>query len=173
MLITFAGRSCVPPALSSPCSACVRKKGDLTLMSITLSQPASGNPSKGSPQAAPALLTRMSRRSSRASSSLASARQPSKVDGKADDLAGVARLEIGDGFFDLLRLARRDIDTRGARGEIALDDHLADAARSAGDECDAAVEAEHVLEVHGVILSKPLPFRGGGGGAGGPPPPAA
>ena len=72
------------------------------------------------------------------------------IDGKADDLARIARFEIGDGFLDLRALARRDVDARGARGEIALDDHLADPARAAGDERDAAVEAEHVLEVHGL-----------------------
>ena len=65
------------------------------------------------------------------------------------------------------------------RGEIALDDHLADAARAAGDERDAAVEAEHLLEVHKLGSLKPLPFRGGiGVGAhslaqGRWPPPAA
>src|SRR5690606_35809273 len=71
-----------------------------------------------------------------------------KIDGQADDLARIARLEIGDGFLDLRTLARRDIDACRAGGEIALDDHLADSARAAGDERDAAVEAEHVIEVH-------------------------
>ena len=41
-------------------SACVKKNGVFMFRSTTLSQPASGNSSKGAPQAAPALLTRMS-----------------------------------------------------------------------------------------------------------------
>src|SRR3546814_10228845 len=67
------------------------------------------------------------------------------------DLARVARFEIGDGFLNLRALARRDVNARGARGEIALDDHLADPARATGDERDAAVEAEHLLKVHNAI----------------------
>ena len=66
MEMTFAGRSGRALALSAGYSACVRKKGALTLMLNTLSQPASGNVSKSEPQAAPALLTRMSRAGSRA-----------------------------------------------------------------------------------------------------------
>src|SRR3546814_10306223 len=64
------------------------------------------------------------------------------------DLARVARFEIGDGFLNLRALARRDVDARGACGEIALDDHLADPARATGDERAAAVESEHFLNVH-------------------------
>ena len=73
MLITFAGRSWLPAAFSAPCSAWVRKKGDLRFRSITLSQPLSGNSSKSAPQAAPALLTRMSSFGSRARKPSASA----------------------------------------------------------------------------------------------------
>src|SRR3546814_12128024 len=54
-------------------------------------------------------------------------------------------------FLNLRALARRDVDARGACGEIALDDHLADPARATGDERDAAVEAEHLLKVHNAI----------------------
>src|SRR5215218_5803484 len=60
MLMTLAGRSCEAAARSGFASALVRKNSDLTLRSITLSQPLSGNSSKSAPQAAPALLTRMS-----------------------------------------------------------------------------------------------------------------
>ncbi len=49
----------------------VRKKTDFTLMSITLSQPVSGNASKGAPQEAPALLKRMSTFGVRASTAAA------------------------------------------------------------------------------------------------------
>ena len=59
-MITLDGCSKVAAAFRAPWSAWVRKKGDLTFRSITLSQPLSGNSSKGAPQAAPALLTRMS-----------------------------------------------------------------------------------------------------------------
>src|SRR3546814_433723 len=64
---------------------------------------------------------------------------------------------IGDRFLDLRDLARRDIDARAAGGEIALDDHLADPARAAGDERDAAIEAEHLLKIHKIILCSVLP----------------
>src|SRR3546814_5646040 len=83
----------------------------------------------------------------------------------ADHLARIARLEIGDGSLDLRRLARRAIDARAAGGEIALDDHLADAARAAGNVGVAAVEAEHVVEVHKILLSTPSPSGVGWGGA--------
>ena len=59
MWITLA-RWSVAAARSIGASACVRKKGAFRLRSTTLSQPLSGNSSKGAPQAAPALLTRMS-----------------------------------------------------------------------------------------------------------------
>ena len=65
MLITLAGRAAVAAAFSAPCSAWVRKNGDLRLRSMTLSQPDSGKLSKGAPQATPALFTRMSSAGSR------------------------------------------------------------------------------------------------------------
>ena len=46
MLITLAGCSALAAARSGACSALVRKNGVLTLRSITLSQPLSGNSSK-------------------------------------------------------------------------------------------------------------------------------
>jgi len=61
MLITLAGRSCVAEARRAGASAWVRKNGDLRFRSTTLSQPASGKLSNSASQAAPALLTRMSR----------------------------------------------------------------------------------------------------------------
>src|SRR6476469_1596592 len=60
MLITLPGRSADAPACSSACRAWVRKNGVFRLRLTTLSQPFSGKVSKSSPQAAPALLTRMS-----------------------------------------------------------------------------------------------------------------
>ena len=77
MLITLAGRSASPPRAARPCSACVRKNGVLTLRSMTLSQPFSGNSSNSAPQAAPALLTRMSSFFSRFLISAASVLAPS------------------------------------------------------------------------------------------------
>src|SRR3546814_6171129 len=47
-----------------------------------------------------------------------------EVDRQADDLARIARFEIGDSLLDLRALARRDVHARGARGEIALDAHI-------------------------------------------------
>ena len=82
MLITFAGLAAAP-LRSASCSACVRKKGDFRLRSTTLSQPFSGNVSKVSPHAAPALLTRMSRRSLRCVKAAARPRAPSTVDTSA------------------------------------------------------------------------------------------
>src|SRR5262245_35393115 len=81
MLITFAGRrSALAAARKGAASALVRKNGDLTLRFITLSQPLSGNSSKGAPQAAPALLIRMSSLPSRLMISSASALQPATVE---------------------------------------------------------------------------------------------
>ena len=80
MLITFAGRSALAAARSGLCSALVRKNSDLTFRFITLSQPLSGNSSNSAPQAAPALLTRMSSFGSRLMISAASCSQPALVD---------------------------------------------------------------------------------------------
>src|SRR5665213_1458696 len=79
-LMTLAGRSADAAARSGFANALVRKNTDLTLRSITLSQPLSGNSSNSAPQAAPALLTRMSSLGSRLMSSLASLSQPSTVE---------------------------------------------------------------------------------------------
>ena len=78
--MTFAGRSALAAARSGSASALVRKNGDFTLRSITLSQPLSGNSSNSAPQAAPALLTRMSSFGSRLTISAASLSQPSTVE---------------------------------------------------------------------------------------------
>src|SRR5215470_7248010 len=80
MLITLAGRSAEAAARSGLASALVRKNSDLTLRSITLSQPLSGNSSKSAPQAAPALLTRMSSFGSSLMISEANLLQPSTVE---------------------------------------------------------------------------------------------
>ena len=53
--------------------------------------------------------------------------------------------QFGAGFLDFIDLARADIDAVDARGEEALDDHLADAAATAGDKRDAPLEAEQVF----------------------------
>ena len=78
--MTLAGRSALAAARSGFASALVRKNSDLTLRSITLSQPLSGNSSKSAPQAAPALLTRMSSFGSSLMISPASLSQPSTVE---------------------------------------------------------------------------------------------
>ena len=57
-LITLAGSSALAAARNRPSSSWVRKNGPLTLVSITLSQPCTGNSSSGAPQLAPALFTR-------------------------------------------------------------------------------------------------------------------
>ena len=77
MLITRAGSSVVAAARSSGSNRTVRKNGPFRLMSITLSQPDSGNSSSGAPQAAPALLTRMSSFSSRSRKSAQKRSTPS------------------------------------------------------------------------------------------------
>src|SRR5665213_1712497 len=80
MLITLAGRSGEAAAARAPCRAWVRKNGDFRLRFRTLSQPLSGKSSNAAPQAAPALLTRMSRVGSRAATRAARALQPSTVE---------------------------------------------------------------------------------------------
>src|SRR6185295_810741 len=80
MLMTLAGRSGFAAARSGAASAWVRKNGDLTLRSITLSQPFSGKSSNPASHAAPALLTRMSSDDSRAAYAAASERAPSRLD---------------------------------------------------------------------------------------------
>ena len=79
MLITLAGRSRAA-AFSAPCSAWVRKNGVFMFRSTTLSQPISGKVSKSSPQAAPALFTRMCSAGSCRVSSAASRRAPSTLE---------------------------------------------------------------------------------------------
>ena len=71
------------PALSAACSACVRKKGVFMFRSTTLSHPLSGNSSKAAPQAAPALLTRISSAGSCAWKSALSWAMPAAVDTSA------------------------------------------------------------------------------------------
>ena len=63
-LITRAGSSWLAAFSNIGSSFCVRKNTPFTLVSITLSQPASGNSSIGAPQVAPALLMRTSSLSS-------------------------------------------------------------------------------------------------------------
>ena len=79
-MITLAGVSSLAAARRGSRSAWVRKKGDFKLRSTTLSQPLSGKASSSAPQAAPALLTRMSSRPSLARKASARARQPSTVE---------------------------------------------------------------------------------------------
>ena len=49
------------PSLRRGSSFCVKKNTPFTFVSITLSQPFSGYSSKGAPQAAPALFTKISK----------------------------------------------------------------------------------------------------------------
>ena len=86
MLITLASAPLAAPAFSMPCSAWVRKKGDFMFRSTTLSQPTSGNSSKGAPQAAPALLTRMSSFCSRSFSAATRPAMPAIFDTSAGRL---------------------------------------------------------------------------------------
>src|SRR5271154_2885872 len=80
MLITLAGRFTLAALRNAGAMAWVRKNGVLALRSRTLSQPDSGNSSKGAPQAAPALFTRMSSLGSRAITAAPSALAPSTVE---------------------------------------------------------------------------------------------
>src|SRR5882724_11458165 len=80
MLMTLAGLSAVAAARNGAASALVRKNTDLTLRSMTLSQPLSGNSSNSAPHAVPALLTRMSSFGSSLMISAASLSQPATVD---------------------------------------------------------------------------------------------
>src|SRR3979490_2190097 len=80
MLMTLAGFSAEAAARSGFASALVRKNSDLTLRSITLSQPLSGNSSNSARHAAPALLTRMSSLASSLMSGAAGLSQPATVE---------------------------------------------------------------------------------------------
>src|SRR6266481_7378911 len=80
MLITLAGLSAVAAARSGAASALVRKNGVLRLRFFYLSQPLSGNSSKSAPQAAPALLTRISSFGSRFLISVASISMPARLE---------------------------------------------------------------------------------------------
>ena len=71
------------PAKSWACRAWVRKKGDFRLRLTTLSQPLSGNSSNAAPQAAPALLTRMSSLDSWAPKAATSSLIPAAVETSA------------------------------------------------------------------------------------------
>ena len=53
--------------------------------------------------------------------------------------------QFGAGFLDLVDLARADVDAVDARGEEALDNHLADAAAAASHQRNAPLEAEQVF----------------------------
>ena len=83
ILITRAGLAPCPAARSRGSSFCVKKNTPLTLVSITLSQPTSGNWSSGAPQEAPALFTKISSLASRWASWAARLSTPARVDRSA------------------------------------------------------------------------------------------
>ena len=119
MLITLDGFSAVAAARKDAASALVRKNGVLRLRFITLSQPLSGNSSKSAPQAAPALLTRIS---SFGFALLDLARQHldaghgGNIDRQRDAFAAIFGREFFRGGFARARLARRDVDPGRALG---------------------------------------------------------
>src|SRR5947209_7066725 len=83
MLMMRAGSSSDAAFSSSGKNALVRKKGPLTLVSMTLSQASSENSDNGVPQVAPALLTRMCSSFSVAPTSSASRRHSASFDRSA------------------------------------------------------------------------------------------
>src|SRR5204863_7950895 len=96
MLMTLAGRSCEAAARSGFASAVGRKNSDLTLRSITLSQPLSGNSSNSAPQAAPALLTGISSFGSSLIISEANFSQPATVEmSSGSGMQSPAYAEVG------------------------------------------------------------------------------
>src|SRR5215469_5485273 len=82
-LMMRAGSDGVPAFSSSGSISRVRKKTDLTLVSITLSHPDSGYSAAGAIHTAPALFTRIFKRDSCAATSVASAAQPAAVETSA------------------------------------------------------------------------------------------
>src|SRR5580693_8284168 len=80
MLVTLAGCDAVAAFRNAGAIACVRKNGVLAFRLSTLSQPSSGNSSKAAPQAAPALLTRISTFGSLSITAAASPLAPATVD---------------------------------------------------------------------------------------------
>ena len=145
-----AGSSAVAASSSSGRKARVRKNGDLRFRSSTLSQADSGNVASGSPQVAPALLTRMCTSSSRSPTSAASRRHSSSRERSAGiDAHLPERRELGDGGVPGLGLAGADVDARAGL-EQAAGHHQADPAGAAGDHGHLAGQVE---QVHGHLRS--------------------
>jgi hypothetical protein len=109
---------------------------------ITLSQPLSGNSSSFAPHAVPALLTRISSFGCQH----VDAGHARDIDRQCDAFAAIFRGQFLRGRFAGSGLARGDVDLRRALGEETAGDHLADAARAAGHQGDAALERKQVLE---------------------------
>ena len=117
MLITLARWSrSRPSGAHRRSSAWVRKNGAFRLRSTTLSQPLSGNSSYGAPQAAPALLTRMSSELSCLAIGVDQGlRAFERGDiGRQRDAVARRRREFLRGWSQGVRLARRDVDPRRA-----------------------------------------------------------
>ncbi len=143
-MITRAGSSAVAPAFSWGSSAWVSMNGALTLMSITLSKPISGNSPSGAPHAAPALLTRMSICDSRSVSAIHERGETvggRQIGRDRDALAVLGQL--GGGRVAGLGLAGGDVGAH-AVGHEPRGDHEPDAPGSPGDDGDLAVESEEV-----------------------------
>ena len=91
--MTRAGSSAVAAASSCGSSARVRKNGDFTLRSSTLSQASAGNSASGAPHVAPALFTRMWSLLSRAAISAARSMHAASVARSAGRLTQVPTFE--------------------------------------------------------------------------------
>ena len=114
-----------------------------------MSQPLSGNSSNSAPHAAPALLTRISSFGSLLPDfrrQHLDAGHGGNIDRQRDAFAAIFRGKFFRGRLARPRLACGDVDLRRALGEKSACNHLADAARSAGYQRDAALERKQILE---------------------------
>jgi hypothetical protein len=68
------------------------------------------------------------------------------IDRQRDAFAAIFGGQLFRGRLAGSRLARGDVDLRRTLAKKSRSDHLADAARSSGHQCDAAIKRKQILE---------------------------
>ena len=156
-LMTRAGSSWVPARASASTNAWTSQNGDLRLRSITLSHAESGKVANGSPQVAPALLTRMSSRSVSARTSSARRRHSSC----RDRSAGIARTSpngASSAAACVQAAALRELmTTRAPACSRSPGHHHADASGTTGHDGGLTGQCEQFLERRGRRVCSHLP----------------
>ena len=74
------------------------------------------------------------------------AAEAGNIDRQRDAFAAIGGRKLFGGRLAGARLSRGDVDPGGALREKSGRDHLADAARAAGDQRDASLQREQILE---------------------------